>query len=317
MSSTAARGAAAVLGAAVLWGTVGPAQVLAASNAGPLALGAARLVVGGVVLLGLVIARGRGDLGRWRALGHGPTLGWLLLAAASTAAYQAAFLSSVARTGAALSTVVALGVAPPAVGVLARVAGGERLTRPWLFGTVAAVAGTALLLLPGATVHIDATGVLLGIAGGICYGIYTVAAKRLMDSAAPILVAVSATLISGGAMILPFTGDLSRLTEPNTLALIGWLAVPATAFGYLLFVSGLRHVTAATAGTLSLAEPLVAAVLGLAFLGEHLPWPAGAGAGLLLAGLAVATVPAPRRSSTAPSEIAGDTISVSGAGTHR
>src|SRR3954468_1467854 len=159
MSSTAARGGTAVLGAAVLWGTVGPAQVLAASNADPLALGAARLVVGGVVLLGLVA--GRGGLGRWRTLGHGPTLGWLLLAAASTAAYQAAFLSSVARTGAAVSTVVALGVAPPAVGVLAPLAGGQRLTRPWLFGTVAAVAGTALLLLPGATVHIDATGVLL------------------------------------------------------------------------------------------------------------------------------------------------------------
>jgi DME family drug/metabolite transporter len=202
----------------MLWGTVGPAQVLAASNAGPPALGAARLVVGGVVLLGLVVARG--GLGHWRALGHGPTLGWLLLAAASTAAYQAAFLSSVARTGAALSTVVALGVAPPAVGVLAPLAGGQRLTRPWLFGTVAAVAGTALLLLPGATVHIDATGVLLGMVGGICYGI-TVAAKRLLDSAAPTLVAVSATLVAGGAMILPFTDDLPRLTEPNTLALIG------------------------------------------------------------------------------------------------
>ncbi|GHF70297.1 DME family drug/metabolite transporter [Amycolatopsis bartoniae] len=296
--STAARGSAAVLGAAVLWGTVGPAQVLAASGADPLALGAARLVVGGFVLLGLVGVRGR--LGRWRTLGRGPALGWLLLAAASTAAYQAAFLSSVVRTGAALSTVVALGVAPPAVGVLARLTGGERLTRPWLLGTFAAVAGTAVLLLPGATVHIDTAGVLLGILGGLCYGAYTVAAKRLLDGPAPALVAVSATLILGGAALLPFAHDLPRLAEPNSLALVGWLAVPATTLGYLLFVSGLRHVTAATAGTLSLAEPLIAAVLGLAFLGEHLPWPAGVGATLLLAGLVVATVPTPAQPDTTP-----------------
>src|SRR5205823_8240682 len=103
--------------------------------------------------------------------------------------------------------------------------------------------------------------------------------------------------------------------EPNTLALVGWLAVPATAFGYLLFVTGLRHVTAAAAGTLSLAEPLVAALLGLTLLGEQLPWPAGAGAGLLLTGLVVATMPVPRRSSTWPSEIARQVVPVSGAAT--
>ncbi|GGP81602.1 DMT family transporter [Saccharothrix coeruleofusca] len=291
-----------VLGAAVLWGTVGPAQVLAASDADPRALGAARLVLGGLVLLGVLSATGRGEPGRWRLLGHGATPGWLVLAAVSTAAYQVAFLSSVARAGAALSTVVALGVAPPAVGALARIAGAERLTRPWLLGTVAAVAGTALLLLPGATVRADTTGVLLGVLSGICYGVYTVAAKRLLDSTAPALVAVSATLVLGGVVILPFTDGLEPLAEPNALALVGWFAIPATAIGYLLFVSGLRHVTAATAGTLSLAEPLVAAVLGLAFLGEHLPWPAGAGACLLLAGLVVATSPAPDRPDTAPNE---------------
>ncbi len=280
-----------MLGAAVLWGTVGPAQVLAGSDADPLAFGAARLLLGGGVLLLVVAVLQPRDLGRWRAVVRLPVLGRLVLAAGSTAAYQAAFLSSVARTGAALSTVVALGVAPPAVGVLARVVGLERLDRSWLFGTVAAIAGTALLLLPGAAVRVDTLGVLLGVVGGLCYGVYTVAAKRLVDSSAPTLVAVAATLVLGGAMILPFAHDVSRVVaEPEALALVAWLAVPATAVGYLLFVSGLRHVTAASAGTLSLAEPLVAAVLGIAFLGERLPLPAVLGGCLLLAGMAAATV---------------------------
>jgi len=288
---SAVRGVVPVLSATVLWGTVGPAQVIAGSDADPLAFGAARLLLGGVVLLLVSAVSQPGDVGRWPALTRGPVLGWLVLAAASTAAYQAAFLSSVARTGAALSTVIALGVAPPAVGALARLVGLERLSRSWLLGTVAAVVGTALLSLPTAAVRVDTLGVLLGVLGGICYGAYTVAAKRLVDSAAPTFVAVATTLVLGGAMILPFAHDVSRVVvEPDAVALVGWLAVPATAVGYLVFVSGLRHVTAATAGTLSLAEPLVAAVLGIAVLGERLPLPAVVGGCVLLAGMAVATL---------------------------
>jgi DME family drug/metabolite transporter len=118
-----------------------------------------------------------------------------------------------------------------------------------------------------------------------------VAAKRLLDGAAPTFVAVAATLVVGGAIVLPFAQDAVRIvTEPNTLALAAWLAVPATAVAYMLFVSGLRHVTAATAGTLSLADPLVAAVLGIALFGERLPLPAVVGTGVPLVGMALAVV---------------------------
>ncbi len=64
----------AVLGAAVLWGTVGPAQVLAGSDADPLAFGAARLLLGGVVLLLVVAVLEPRDLGRWRVVVRRPVL---------------------------------------------------------------------------------------------------------------------------------------------------------------------------------------------------------------------------------------------------
>ncbi|WP_267883195.1 DMT family transporter [Streptomyces albus] len=54
--------------------------------------------------------------------------------------------------------------------------------------------------------------------------------------------------------------------------------------------------SAATAGTLSLAEPLVATVLGFVLLGERLSLPAACGAGLLLTGLVVVSLPARGRS---------------------
>jgi len=57
-----------------------------------------------------------------------------------------------------------------------------------------------------------------------------------------------------------------------------------------MFVQGLRTVSAASAGTLSLAEPLVAALAGIGLLHEHLAAPAVIGCGLLAAGLAFASL---------------------------
>jgi DME family drug/metabolite transporter len=50
-------------------------------------------------------------------------------------------------------------------------------------------------------------------------------------------------------------------------------------------------VSAATAVTLTLAEPLTAAVLGVVVLDERLNQTAGFGCGLVLAGLLLLTVP--------------------------
>ncbi len=67
-----------------------------------------------------------------------------------------------------------------------------------------------------------------------------------------------------------------------------------TALAYLLFASGLRRLSAADTATLTLAEPLTAAVLGAVVLAEPLSGPAIAGAGLVLGGLVTLAVrPAP------------------------
>ncbi len=70
-----------------------------------------------------------------------------------------------------------------------------------------------------------------------------------------------------------------------------WLGPVTAALAYWFFVTGLRRVSAATAGTLSLAEPLVAAVLAVVVLGERLSAPVTAGAVLLLGGLVIVSRP--------------------------
>jgi drug/metabolite transporter, DME family len=73
-----------------------------------------------------------------------------------------------------------------------------------------------------------------------------------------------------------------------------YLGAVATGFGYILYARGLRSTPVTTATTLTLAEPAVAAVLGVFVLGEHLGPVALSGLVLLAAGLLLLMLPARR-----------------------
>lgn len=278
----------AILAAAVIWGTVGPAQVLAGSAADPGALGALRLLVGGAVLL-LPVLPGF----PWRALLSRATFPWVVAAALSTALYQATFLYAVDLTGAALGTAVALGCAPFATGVFAWWWTRQLPDMRWLLGTAAAVLGCALVLAPDGDAVVSPIGVGFAIVSGCCYGAYTVAAKVFLGTGLPSTVTVAPTLVLGGLMATPLIAwHPESLTDGRTLAFVAWSGIVATALAYALFARGLTRSSAATAGTLSLAEPLTAAALGILVLGEHLTLPAAVGCLCLFCGLAVVAIPA-------------------------
>ncbi len=69
------------------------------------------------------------------------------------------------------------------------------------------------------------------------------------------------------------------------MAMVAWLGIGATAFAYWLYTTGLRSVAAPSAATLSLAEPLTAAVLGVVLLSERPPSLAWVGALLVMVAL--------------------------------
>jgi DME family drug/metabolite transporter len=300
-------GSSLIVGAAVLWGTVGPAQVLAKAPLRPAALGGWRLLLGGIVL-GAVAAP---HLGRLRALTARSVWGPLLVCALATGLYQVAFLYSVSRTGAALATVVALGTAPVATGLCARWAIGERVGTTWLVSTGAAVGGCALLLAPGGA-GVDVAGLLLGAMAGSCYGMYTVYAKRLAaeNPAVHPPTAAAVSLVAGALVLLPWMAtDAAGLSDARSVSLIAWLGVATTAAAYWMFSTGLDYLSATVVGTLSLAEPLAASLLGVLVLGEHLSKAALAGCLLLLGGLAAVSLPHPRRpvrTTTAETQAAND-----------
>jgi drug/metabolite transporter, DME family len=282
-------GAGLVLAAAVLWGTTGTARALAPAGTSPLSVGAVRIAVGGLALV--AVARLRGELRRGDAWPVGP----VLVGAVAVAGYQLAFFSAVARTGVAVGTMVAIGSAPVLAGLLAWVTRAERPGRRWYAATALAVAGGGLLAVAGQPVRFSPAGVALALAAGGAYAVVAVAAKDLLTRHGR--VEVMATLFGGGALLLVpllVLQPLGWLATPRGALVALQLGLVATALAYVLFAAGLRRVTVATAATMSLAEPLTAASLGVALLGERLTTAGLAGAALLLAGLALlAGAPSP------------------------
>ena len=90
------------------------------------------------------------------------------------------------------------------------------------------------------------------------------------------------------------------------LALAVYLGALPTAVAYILFARGLERIGAGETATLTLAEPVTAAALGFAVLGERPGAAALVGAGLVLAGLALLAVRpgAPHRVRARPAEAA-------------
>ncbi|MFI6789732.1 DMT family transporter [Nonomuraea sp. NPDC050383] len=279
------NGPLAVVGASVLWGTAGTAGLLVSADS--VALAAARLVIGGAVL---ALFAGKGLR---RAVSPGT-----LLAAAAVAAYQLCFFAAVGRTGVAVGTVVAIGSGPVFTGLLSWALHRERPSGRWAVATAAAIAGCAALIVGGgaeAGGHGGqmVSGVLIALLGGLIYAFYAVTAARAISGGAP-SGAVMGVLFGGAAVImLPVLvwRGVEWLAEPRALLAALYLGLASTALSYFLYGRGLRTTPVATAATLALAEPAVAALLGLVVLHERLAPVSVAGLALLAVSLAVVAVP--------------------------
>ncbi len=295
---------AAVLAAATAWGSTGTAAHFAPAGTSSASIGAARIALGGALLLaaGVRTAGGRREVARLLAGGDRP---WRVravigLAAAAVAGYQVSFFTAVRVTGVAVGTVVAIGSAPVLTGLLSRLTGGPPLGRRWAAATAAAVAGCVVLVTGGRAAGVRPEGVLLALGAGLCYAVYAVTAARLIARGSP-ETTVMGLLFGGAAVLLAPVLAVSPdgwLVTERGLAVVGYLGVVTTSVAYLLYGRALRTISAPVAVTLGLAEPAVAALLGLAVLGEHIS--GAAVAGLILVGLALVGLAASRTSGSLP-----------------
>lgn len=293
------RGAAvvAVLLASLCFATTGTAQALADIDASPVAVGLARIALGGV-LLGLAAlwlartssvgpATGEGSGGS--LLRRLPTSVVVAVGATGVLAYQPTFFEGTVRNGVAVGTVVALGSAPVVTGVLDALLSRRVPGVRWGAATTLALVGVACvsgLLTTGAS---TGSAVLWSVAAGASYALYTLAAKELLGRGWSAVRTMGVLFGVAGAVGVPALVALAGawLWTPTGIALVLWLGVVTTTVAYLLFGWGLARLPAPDVATLTLAEPLCATLLGVGLLDERLGVVAGVGLLVLAAGLAL------------------------------
>jgi DME family drug/metabolite transporter len=287
------RGFVLIALAATSWGTTGTATTLLVrqAEASPLVIGVARLAIGAIVLA--LLARSQGRLAVARR-DYVPCISMGLC----MAVFQAGYFSAVVLVGIALTALIAICSAPLVIVVLARIVLHERLSPAKAVALAIGVTGTAMLIVgPRGIADVGSrfvAGVALALTAGIAYAVYVVIAKRSVARAAPMPLA-AATFFFGALGLAPV---LLRVDAPLHQITAGWplllyLGVVTTGLAYAAYTTGLTSVSAATAGIISLLEPLTATLLGVVVFGEQLGAPGFAG-GVLLAGALLLLVRAER-----------------------
>lgn len=269
----------AVVAAAVLFGTTGTSQALGPGDTTPLAVGAMRLLIGGTALgiVGWALGRrARRRMGAPRADARAIAL--MTVTGVALAVYQPLFFLGTARNGVAVGTVVALGSAPVIAGVIEWALTRRRPHATWMAATALALVGVAVLAFAaGGPAGADPLGFVGSVGAGASFAVFANAQRRLLTAGWDPF-SVAGAMGAGSAIValafVPFV-DLSWVVAASDSALSGlamslWLGLATITLAYTLFTWGLQRLTAATAATLTLAEPLTAAVLGIAVLGERL-----------------------------------------------
>lgn len=273
-----------VLFGAILWGTTGTAQTFMPQTIHPLAVGASRLAVGGFSLLIILLILRKISFRNWP---------WksTLYAAISMAVFQYLFFSSVRLTGVAIGTVVTIGSAPVFSGIIEWLLVKRRPTRVWVIATALAIIGCALLFLNKDGIVVNPIGVAMSLGAGLLFAFYTLVNKEVLAKVDAVP-AVAVIFSISAMMLLPFLFlfETEGLLTGRGISVVLYLGIATTSIAYILFSAGLKRIPSSSAVTLSLAEPLTAAVLSVLVVGEHLNITSWMGVALLLGGILVLTL---------------------------
>ncbi|WP_439655853.1 EamA family transporter [Lentzea sp. HUAS TT2] len=144
-------------------------------------------------------------------------------------------------------------------------------SRRWLDGLWVLLAGAGVVLLTGVQGGLLWTGVLFALAAGTCWAGYILVTAKL-GSQTNDGKGLALAMVVGAVIALPFgIGSAgTALLDPVVLAAAFAVALMSSVIPYSLELEALRRMPPRVFGILMSLEPAVAAVAGLALLGEHL-----------------------------------------------
>ena len=252
-----------------------------------LAIGSFTMGIGGIILATLTWPAVQ------RALSIPETRLWVLLGGIGVVVYPLAFYAGMRDAGVAVGNTVALGSGPLFAGVIEWLAAKKKPTPRWFLAL--GIAGTGLIFVGvarGGTSEVGLTGVMLALVAGMAYALYSVAGSRVIAAGASFQGSMGAVFGAGAvpllALLLLTGGPL--VSNFDNLARGAYLALGPLVLAYLLFGYALTRASASLVTLVTLLEPVFATILAVMLLGEVLPPIGWVGIGLLVGGVAVATV---------------------------
>ena len=273
---------AAVAALAASWGLI--AIIVSEVDLDATVLVFFRLALASLTMVAATAAAGRLDL--WRPAGAARTLVVLgaILASHWTLYFQTIKLSSVAVA------VVTVYTAPIFIALVGPLVLPERRSLVSLAALVPASTGIVLIALAGGEDGgVRPLAVATGLGAGATYAALVIVTKRVRTGLPPATIHLWTATVAALALA-PFLAAAPRVLPSGGGEVAGvlLLGVVFTGLSGLVYITLLGHVTAQAIGVLAFLEPVSAALLAWAILGEPLGWAVAAGGALVLAsGVAV------------------------------
>lgn len=276
---------------AILWGSSFPVTRVLLGDLPPLGAAAWRtlLSAAGVALF----AAWRGE---FRSLlpARGMRGRLLVLALLGGPSFLIGMNVAIMMTGASIPSFVT-GTYPLLAVAVAALLLGESLGRRVVLALGVAAVGLVLLARPGGA-HVELLGVAVALGAALSFAFY-LAFARLWGSAEglpPLTIAfwllVATTSVSAALQLVGDPAGLRLDLSANGWVALAWLAWPASAVPHVLVVSTLRRMPAGRAAPFLMLMPISGTLIAAVLLGERLDPLQLVGAGLILAGIAAATV---------------------------
>lgn len=284
------------------WGVV--SVIVAGVKLAPEALVFWRCLLAAISLPVILAALGRlGSLPLRRHRGRIIGLGVLL------ALHWVLFFETVKRASVAVAILI-IYTAPIFVAILAPRLLGERRSRIGLVALAISLPGLALITFAKG-VRVDLVAVALGLGAALTYAFLIIGVKTVNRRSSPFAIAFwQYVLVS--ALLAPFVVAGGRaLPTAAELPYVLLLGTVLTGVMGAVYIWNLRHVSAQAAGLLAYLEPVSAALLAWAILGQKVGWEvAVGGAAILLGGALVVLYEEPEASREVPAFASEETAAV-------
>ena len=294
----------------LIWGTNYSIVKNAFAHVDPQAFNAARMTLGSLVFLSIIVAanlKARGSSPLRNGPGSVASIfstpapitrhEWLALAGLGIvghAGYQYFFIGGLARTSVANSSLM-LAATPVIIALMSAALGQERIGRLHWLGAAMSMAGIYLVVGHGSpTGEATVVGDLMMFVAVCCWAVYTMGARQLILRHSPVGV-TGLSMAIGTAIYVPLTFGHILATDWTALSTGTWVAIVysslfALCVAYTIWYIGVREIGSARTSVYSNLVPIVAMLTAVVFLGEVMTLARLSGAAAVLLGVALTRV---------------------------